>query len=152
MTEQERELLVKLLSRTIKDGDCWIWQGACARGYPHFWNPLRRKYTKVHRFVYSCYYDLPAELMVMHSCDNKRCVNIAHLSAGTNTDNIRDSATRTGLRDSEPFSIFDARTVRTLWSRGIKQSEIAVLFNRSNGDINNIIHNRRWKEDAEDSR
>jgi hypothetical protein len=34
---------------------------------------------------------VPDGLVVMHSCDNPRCVNPSHLSVGTQSQNIHDS-------------------------------------------------------------
>lgn len=37
---------------------------------------------------------IPTGMHLLHSCDNRRCVNVAHLSLGTNLDNIRDKQLR----------------------------------------------------------
>lgn len=34
---------------------------------------------------------IPQGLHVLHACDNRRCVNVSHLSLGTNLDNIQDT-------------------------------------------------------------
>lgn len=38
--------------------------------------------------------EIPKGLHVMHSCDNRRCINPDHLSVGTRHDNMRDCAAK----------------------------------------------------------
>jgi hypothetical protein len=47
--------------------------------------------TEAHRAAYILVHgSIPAGLYILHSCDNKRCVNPNHLRAGTPVDNMRD--------------------------------------------------------------
>jgi hypothetical protein len=36
----------------------------------------------------------PGKLHVLHTCDNGSCINLSHLYAGTNTDNVNDRELR----------------------------------------------------------
>jgi hypothetical protein len=50
---------------------------------------------RAHRFaVLMSGREIPAGMMVRHSCDNPSCVNPAHLTVGTALDNKRDSIDR----------------------------------------------------------
>ncbi len=48
--------------------------------------------VRVHRFVYSFLSNsrLSSTEIVMHVCDNRRCVRFEHLRVGTNLENMRD--------------------------------------------------------------
>jgi hypothetical protein len=83
----------------VKKGDaCWEWRGArnARTGYGGF-NviQLRRGPVAAHRVAYVLKHgSIPAGALVMHRCDNKLCVNPAHLELGTNRQNIQDAITR----------------------------------------------------------
>lgn len=79
---------------TIKaeDGDCILWKhGTQGAGYGSF-PELGRRYTLAHRRAYEIHYgcSLPADIMVLHHCDNPPCVNPDHLFLGNQTDNVHD--------------------------------------------------------------
>lgn len=53
----------------------------------------KRTALLMHRAVFYDKYGYLPEV-VMHSCDNPRCMNIDHLLAGTQLDNIRDMVSK----------------------------------------------------------
>lgn len=53
------------------------------------------KTQKAHRVSYSYFVgDVPKERLVLHSCDNRSCVNPNHLRIGTQKDNMDDMVIR----------------------------------------------------------
>lgn len=63
---------------------------------------INGKTKRAHRVVYeNIYGPIPLGLLVMHKCDNRRCINPLHLRLGTAKDNTLDSIAkgRFGIRD-----------------------------------------------------
>lgn len=79
------------MKKIIKSDTCWIWNGSFnSEGrYGAFY--FNKKVGRAHRFSFEHYKgNIPKGMVVMHSCDNTKCVNPEHLSIGTQRDNIID--------------------------------------------------------------
>ncbi len=76
---------------------CWIWTGATKKSkavrYGNF--SVSGRTISAHRASYAIAHGGCADpRQVLHSCDNPLCVNPAHLSLGTNHDNVSDMVSK----------------------------------------------------------
>lgn len=71
---------------------CWRWKGNHNQaGYGQFRVGRKGPVMSAHRVSWAIHNGpIPASLIIMHSCDNPWCVNPAHLSVGTQKDNMAD--------------------------------------------------------------
>ena len=74
----------------VEENGCWIWNRYVGRnGYGQV--AVSHKNSMPHRVMYQAHNgEIPKGLVVMHTCDNRLCVNPDHLSLGTQGDNVRD--------------------------------------------------------------
>lgn len=77
---------------------CWEWVAARNNeGYGRFSFLLGPRETidvLAHRFSYELKYGRKPKELVLHHCDNRRCVNPDHLYEGTHEQNMRDMIDR----------------------------------------------------------
>lgn len=105
--------------------------------------------VRAHRFAYEqAHGPIGQGLHCCHHCDNRLCVNPAHLFLGTNQDNINDRV-RKGRSHRNPtykgeghpkarLTVDDVVEIRRRWDAGEGQlKEIGVAFGVSKG--NNIL-------------
>jgi len=89
--------------------------------------------------------DIPSDMNVLHQCDNPQCVNPEHLFLGTQRENVEDCM-RKGRKPPtvRKLTAHSADSIRRCWNNGIKQTELAALWNVSVQHVNNIINGRKW--------
>jgi len=134
-----------------KSGDCWEWMaGKNKSGYGQFhygnlWG--------AHRFSWLLHNGAIAEgLFVCHVCDNKGCVNPAHLFLGTNQDNLQDASKkgRTARQHGEShgqskLTEVQVLSIRREYAEGKTQRQLARKYNVSQQHISGIVTRKKWK-------
>ena len=83
--------MTRHLARTVRSGDCLIWQGALnSRGYGSVTGGRKGLTKLAHRAVYEEVVGLiPDGLTIDHLCREKRCLNAAHMEVVTRGENSR---------------------------------------------------------------
>jgi len=90
LDQTDEELWSRFWKHTETSTGCWEWQGAISGGrYGHLWIAGRNVYA--HRIAWALHYGpLKKGQLVLHKCDNPKCVNPDHLFLGTHQDNMDD--------------------------------------------------------------
>lgn len=71
--------------------ECWAWIAAASRGRARFRMSNPRRWEHASRVCWELVYGfIPADMSILHHCDNGLCVNPEHLWLGTQQDNIAD--------------------------------------------------------------
>lgn len=129
---------------------CWEWRGTIATvGYGQL--VLAGVHVYAHRLSWELDHGrkLPDGVQVRHSCDNRLCVNPAHLSAGSFYDNMQDAIDRDRFQHSDShwnakLTPDDVRTIRVLYAGGMSQRAIGDQYGVDRRTIGNITRGRNW--------
>lgn len=136
-----------------KSEGCWLWSGALSRsGYGWFRLSKKNGQISAHRFSYQIYNgEIPNGKIILHSCDNKACVNPSHLSIGTYKDNMQDML-RKGRNDPSRGSKNghsklkekDIEEIRRQYKQGKTQISIGRFFGVGQDSVSLIVNKKTW--------
>lgn len=148
----------KFWSLIEKTDTCWLWRGRQLEGYgsiymmgkrraPHrlmmFW--MNQLSDLSHRGDRSCG-------LVLHTCDNKLCVNPKHLYLGSHRENIKDAWDRGqlnrrvgGKSPCAKLSNEQANEIRAKRNE-VPRVKLAAMYNVSKSTVDLILAGKRYNE------
>lgn len=140
--------------------ECWEWiAGKNSGGYGTV--KINRKSYTAHRVSYELSHghgSIPKDILVLHRCDNRQCVNPDHLFLGTQYDNVHDMIKKgrsnylSGPNHyANKTSKETAETVIRMYLRGRKIEEIATLIGISGSTVGRILAGDHWTSKSDPS-
>lgn len=153
-------------AKVDRSGECWLWQGGLDKdGYGKFQVTLSRaglpprahtpqRHVRAHHFAYELAHGAPVfGALLMHSCDNPRCVRPEHLRIGTPAENYADSArkgrnTRGERNARAKLTAESVRAIRAGLAAGARLVDLARQHGVTATTILGIARGRIWKHVA----
>jgi hypothetical protein len=153
----DEKTIARFWSKVDRRGpdECWEWRAyRMPNGYGQM--GIGRKVFSAHRLAYciGASVDLPAiaDWCVMHSCDNRGCVNPSHLSLGTYRDNNSDmdakgrrGVVRGEIAGRAKLTEHDVKAIRAARAAGAKVVPLAKTYGVYYTTIIAIAKRKSWK-------
>ena len=130
-------------------GECLRWEGATVKG-GYGTLTYKQKNYRAHRFAFAVAHGRLPVGMVLHSCDNRLCVNPGHLSEGGHSDNMRDMVVRgrSCRGEGKPNVVLNEEAVKVMRhyrSKGFTYRRIAEAYDISMWTVRSATTGKAWK-------
>jgi len=155
-TPRSKPMIDRFWDKVDKRGDdeCWEWKGQVSDGYGRFRSHvggLAHRYSWViHNREFEDHETYENKYVIMHSCDNPKCVNPNHLSLGTSKLNNEDRDKK-GRQvfiprhgEDNPMSKITTNMARLIYQAKAKQKDISKHFNVGMDAVAGIRSGRTW--------
>jgi len=133
-----------------EENECWEWQGAIGSSGYGVIDEIPGKQIGSHRASWLIYRgQIPEGIHVLHTCDNRKCVNPNHLFLGTLLDNTQDCNLKGRQAKGEKngkskLTEADVRQILLL-DKSFTNTCIARRFNVGADVISRIRSRKAWK-------
>jgi hypothetical protein len=152
------KLKKKFCERVNKNtgSECWEWVGSISsNGYGKYL--FEGKFYLAHRLSYMLLIsDIPKNKLVLHKCDNPKCVNPKHLYVGTQKDNMQDKVRRGRMPcmsgENSPSSKLTWKKIeqaKKLSHEGSSLRSIGKMFNVHHWTIGLALKGKTWRSKNE---
>lgn len=143
----------RLLSKVLVDEEtgCWNYMGHVNPENGYGYLQIKRKNRLAHRLSYLLHKGPVANgLYVCHKCDNRTCINPAHLWLGTHDENMADrhakGRTKSGvsLGENHGNSKLTAEIVRAIRASGQTDTALSRKYKVSRTTISDARSGKTW--------
>ena len=122
------------------ESGCHEWQSTIHRdGYGKIWWDGRQ--VQAHRVAYMIYTGDPGDQWVLHSCDNRKCVNQNHLYLGTAAKNTQDMFERGRAVGNTRAGLDVVQRAQALYALGFSQQKIADKLGIDQTTVSKYVRN-----------
>lgn len=151
VTEYDQRAFDRLFNKSIvlENGCIEFTGGQNPKGYGCF--HYNGKTTGAHCAAYDlCVGDIIDDSHVLHTCDNRICINPEHLFLGSTQDNSEDmkNKNRQNKGEDRPLAKLteaDVINIRRLRNEGKSTIYIGAMYNISHSNVSMIARGLRWK-------
>lgn len=129
------------------DAACWPWTGSIVGGYGTF--RFDGKTRKAHRVAFFLAHGRWPLNDGLHSCDNPRCCNVAHIWDGTHQDNMADMKAKGRARSVRGSQNKNAKLteddVRAILRDPRPRLEVMQTYGIGSSALHAIYRGQTWK-------
>jgi len=145
ISEKDKTRFEAKINKDTKNS-CHEWTAhLVSSGYGGF--KYKRKQWLAHRFTYILHHgEIPKGKVIMHKCDNKKCVNPDHLKLGTQVENIADMVAKGraarqkgenhGMYDHIPYTFENKKKG---WKLSCTQNYLRTTFNLYASNVSAVV-------------
>ena len=144
MNDQQRILKH---SDSIADNGCWVWKGGVSNAGYGLCGSVDRKTESAHRVSFKAFVgEIPKGKVIAHICDNKLCVNPAHLFLATHAENSADMVAKNRSARGERCgkSKLTEEQVKFIRESNLSHRKLGAMFNVSHANIGYVKRGATW--------